>query len=105
MPNQVFNNWKIYPAQDDLADRHTDRGEIGDVWTKYHMGATVGLLGGLVVLLSAVVLTAFEYFSDEKSHSFWLFLAVYPLFALGAHCLDKISEMKRESKNISHEDE
>jgi len=105
MTNQVFNQTKIHPAKDIFAYRHTDRDEIGDVWTKYHTGATVGLLGGFVVLLSAIFLTVFEYFSGEKSHSFWLFLAIYPLFAIGAHCLDKISEMKREQENISHENE
>ena len=105
MTNQVLNETKTHLAKDIFAYNHVDRDEIGDVWTKYHTGACVGLLGGFVVLLSAIFLTVFEFFSGEKSHSFWLFLALYPLFAAGAHCLDKISEMKRGRENISHENE
>lgn len=105
MTNQVFNQTNYTPAKDVFAYRHTDRDPVGDIWTKYHTGACVGLLGGFIVLLSASFLTVFEYFAGEKSHSFWLFLLIYPLFAFGAHSLDKISELKRHNENISHKNE
>lgn len=103
MTNQVFNQTKQPLAKDIFAYQHTDRDIAADVWTKYHTGAVIGILGGFVVLLSAIFLTVFEYFSGEKPLNIWLFLAIYPLFAIGSHCLDKIGELKK--KNISHEDE
>jgi hypothetical protein len=97
MTNQVFNQIKKPLAENVFAYQHDDRDVIAETWTKYHIGAYIGLIGGFVVLLGAVFLTVFEYFSGEKSHSFWLFLSIYPLFAIGAHCLDKISELKKET--------
>ncbi len=105
MTNQVFNQTKIPAAKDNLAYQHTDHDIAADVWTKYHTGASVGLLGGFVILLSAIFLTVFELFSGEKTHSIWLFLTIYPLFAVGAHCLDKISELKKRHENISYEND
>ena len=105
MTGQFFNQPKFTRANDVLAYRHADRDVVADVWTKFHLGACVGLLGGFTVLLSAIFLTFFEYFSGEKTHSFWLFLSIYPMFAIGAHCLDKISELKNKGKNISYEND
>jgi hypothetical protein len=105
MTNQIFDQTKNPLAKDIFAYQHADRDLVADIWTKYHTGACIGLLGGFVILLSAIFLTVFEYFSDEKSHSFWLFLAIYPLFAVGAHCLDKISDLSKQKKNISDENE
>ena len=105
MTEQIFNQPKFTRANDVFAYRHTDRDLIADVWTKFHTGACFGLLGGFTVLLSAMFLTIFEYFAGEKTHSFWLFLSIYPLFALGAHCLDKISELEKKEKNTLYEND
>ena len=105
MTNQVFDQTKNPLAKDIFAYRHIDRDVVAETWTKYHIGAFVGLMGGLVILVGAMFLTVFEYFSSERSHSFWLFMTIYPLFAVGAHCLDKISELKKQKDNISHEND
>ncbi len=105
MTNQVFNQLNSPLTEKVLVNKKADHKLISNTWTKFHTGAFIGLLGGFLSLLSAVFLTVFEYFSGEKSHNFWFFLAVYPLFAIGVHCLDKISELKKRRENISHENE
>ena len=103
MTGRVFNHTKNPLTKNIFAVKSKEREAIAENWTKYHTGAIFGLLGGLVILLGAIFLTVFEYFAGEKSHSFWLFLSIYPLFAIGAHCLDKISELK--NRNISDEND
>ncbi len=105
MTNQFLNHPQNTLAENVFAYQLKDRNAIAENWTKYHSGAVLGLTGGLVILLGAIFLTVFEYFSGEKSHSFWLFLSIYPMFAIGAHCLDKISELKNKGKNISDEND
>jgi len=97
MTEQIFNQSNELLTKDVFVYHHHDRDLVGDVWTKYHTGATAGLLGGLMVFLSAVLIMAFEYFSGEKSHTLWLFLTGFALFAIGAHCLDKISDLKKQT--------
>jgi hypothetical protein len=67
-------------------------------WTLWHIGAGVGLLGGLLILCGASFLTVFEYFYNEKPHANWLFMTVLPLWILGAQCLDKIEEAEKARK-------
>lgn len=105
MTDQVFNQTKNPLAENVFAYKHADRDVVAETWTKYHIGAFAGLMGGLVILIGAIFLTVFEYFSGEKSHSFWLFMSIYPMFAVGAHCLDKMSELKKRHENISHEND
>jgi hypothetical protein len=53
------------------------------------------LPGGILVLLGAIFLNVFDLIAGDKPHGIWLFVVAYPLFALGAHCLDKLGEMKK----------
>jgi hypothetical protein len=64
--------------------------------TPYYAGAIIGLPGAILVLLGAVALNVFDLAAGDKPHGIWLFVAAYPLFALGAHCLDRIGEFKKE---------
>ena len=105
MTNQVFNQTNHSLAENISVSENKDRGLISENWTKYHTGAVIGLLGGFVVMLGAIFLNVFDLFSGDKPHGIWLFIAIYPLFAVGSHCLDKISELKRQKETISHENE
>jgi hypothetical protein len=108
MTDQIFNQTKNPLAENVSVNAHADRELINENWTKYHTGAFIGLLGGFVVLLGTIFLNVFDLFSGEKPHGIWLLLTIYPLFAIGAHCLDKISESKKQTKQkkfISHEND
>lgn len=67
-------------------------------WTVWHIGAGIGLLGGLLILFGACFLIIFEYFYNEKPHGNWLFPVVLPLWIFGAHCFDKIEEAEKAKK-------
>ncbi|HVE58805.1 MAG TPA: hypothetical protein VNB22_18365 [Pyrinomonadaceae bacterium] len=101
MTNQAFNQTNNPLAENVSVNQQ--RNLTGDNWTKYHTGALLGLLGGFIVLLGAIFLNVFDLFAGDKPHGIWLFIAIYPLFAIGSHCLDKISELKKQKENISPE--
>ena len=103
MTNQVFNQTNNPLAEN--VSGNQPRKLISAAWTKYHTGALTGLLGGFVVMLGAIFLNVFDLFAGDKPHGIWLFIAIYPLFALGAHCLDKISDLKKQKENISQEND
>ena len=103
MTNQISNAAEAILPTNNLKIEQIEYDDFAEKWTKFHTGALVGLLGGFIILLGAIFLTVFEYLSGEKSHGFWLFFTIYPLFAIGAHCLDKISELKKQKENISYE--
>ena len=98
MTNQVFNQTDNSSTEDVFANKHADRDLTFKNWTKYHTGALIGLPGGILILLGAIFLNVFDLMAGEKPHGIWLFFIIYPLFGFGAHCLDKISEMKKENK-------
>lgn len=62
------------------------------------LGSGIGLLGGTGFLVGAVFLTIFEYFYGENLHGNWFYLAVLPLWVLGAHCLDKIEDAEKAER-------
>lgn len=97
MTNQVFNQTNNSLAKNVSVSKQTSRNLINETWTKYHTGAFAGLAGGFVILFGVIFLNIFDLFAGEKPHGIWLFLTIFPLFAIGAHCLDKISELKKES--------
>ena len=70
----------------------------GSYWTIWHIGAGIGLLGGTLLLFGCCFLIIFQYFSGEKPLGVWLFLAVLPLWIIGAHCFDKAEEIERAGK-------
>jgi hypothetical protein len=55
-------------------------------------GAVIGFLGGTGSLMASIILTACDFLSSDKPRGSWLFLAVLPLWFLGAHSLDKAEE-------------
>lgn len=60
----------------------------GNRWL-WDMGASVGLIGGVCFFIGAVFMTVSEFFLSEKPRGSWMFLAVLPLWVIGAYCLDK----------------
>jgi hypothetical protein len=71
---------------------------IGSSWTIWDIGIGIGLLGGTLLLFGGCFLIIFQYFSGEKPLGVWLFLAVLPLWVIGAHCFDKIEETKKKTQ-------
>jgi len=70
--------------------------EIPDsYWTIWHIGAGIGLLGGIFILACAVFLSIFQFLYSEKPHGSWLYAVVLPLWILGAHCFDKIEDIDK----------
>ena len=67
---------------------------IGGNWTIWDIGVALGLVGGTGIFAVAVFLTVLTYFYSENPHGSWLFLAVLPLWVLGAYCFDKIEDGK-----------
>ena len=105
MTNQISNAAETILPTNNFSFKNAERNDFAEKWTKFHTGALVGLLGGFMILLGAIFLIVFEYLSGEKSHGGWLFFFPLPLLVLGAHCLDKISEIakaKREAKFIKN---
>jgi hypothetical protein len=75
-----------------------DKKEVtGGNWTIWDIGAGLGLLIGTCIFAAAVFLTVLSYFYSEHPHGSWLFLAVLPLWVLGAYCFDKIEDRKSQS--------
>ncbi len=70
---------------------------IGGNWTIWDIGVALGLVGGTGIFAVAVFLTVLTYFYSENPHGSWLFLAVLPLWVLGAYCFDKIEDRKSQS--------
>ena len=55
-------------------------------------GAAIGFLGGTGSFMAAILLTIYDFLLSDKPRGSWLFLAVLPLWFLGAHSLDKAEE-------------
>lgn len=68
-------------------------------WTIWHVGAGIGLLGGLMLLFGGCFLIVFEYFTGEKQLGIWLFPAILPLWIIGAHCFDKVEETEKSRES------
>ena len=72
-----------------------EKGIRDNGWTIWHIGAGVGLLGGLFILAFAGFLTIFQFLYSENPHGSWLYMVVLPLWVLGAHCFDKIEDIDK----------
>jgi len=72
-----------------------EKGMRGNHWTIWHIGAGVGLLGGLLTLGFASFLTVIQFLYSENSHGSWLYMIVLPLWVLGAHCFDKVEDIDK----------
>ena len=73
------------------------------VWLK--CGAGLGLAGGLLAGVVGFLLTGMSWLlgnevaaSSLGQAATWLIIAMIPLMAFGAHCLDKIEEIKKAKK-------
>lgn len=94
-----MTNYLVNTAENNLSKTFSDKKRIPEgSWTIWHIGAGVGLLGGLLLLFGGCFLIIFQYFSGDKPVGVWLFLAVLPLWILGAHCFDKVEEIERAGK-------
>jgi hypothetical protein len=83
-------------ADNTLPKAFINEKEIPDnCWTIWHIGAGVGLLGGMFILVCAVFLSIFQFLYSENLHDSWLYAVVLPLWILGAHCFDKIEEIDK----------
>jgi len=75
--------------------------EIRDnYWTIWHIGAGVGLLGGMFILVFASFLTIFQFLYSENPHGSWWYVVVLPLWILGAHCFDKIEDIDKARRIV-----
>lgn len=97
MTDQFFNQTNNSLAENASVSKHKKSNLINETWTKYHTGAFAGLAGGFIILFGVIFLNIFDLFAGEKPHGIWLFLMIFPLFAIGAHCLDKISEINKKA--------
>ncbi|MGC2239074.1 MAG: hypothetical protein WA584_23165 [Pyrinomonadaceae bacterium] len=87
----------LYPSEKILSNSAINKSEaVAKNWTIWHVGAGIGLLGGLLVLFGTAFLIIFEYLTGEKSPGIWLFTAVLPLWIFGAYCFDKLEELEKE---------
>ncbi|MDQ3713640.1 MAG: hypothetical protein M3388_15655 [Acidobacteriota bacterium] len=83
-------------ADNALPKAFINKKEIPDYyWTIWHIGAGVGLLGGMFILACAVFLSIFQFLYSEIPHGSWLYAVVLPLWILGAHCFDKIEDLDK----------
>ncbi len=94
----------LYASEKILLNSRINKSEtVARNWTIWHVGAGIGLLGGLLVLFGTAFLIIFEYLTGEKSLGNWLFAAVLPLWIFGAHCFDKLEELEKERINRYYE--
>ncbi|MDQ3064587.1 MAG: hypothetical protein M3R14_17245 [Acidobacteriota bacterium] len=73
------------------------------VWLNF--GAGLGLAGGLLAGVVGFLLTGMSWLlgnevaaSSVGQSATWLIIAMIPLMAFGAHCLDKIEAIKKAEK-------
>ena len=92
-----------------LKTKHIDEDIFQKTWSWWNIGAIFGLLGGMLAILIAVVLTlAMWLFKRDAVHislqtvTNVLFYSAFPLLFFGAYCLDKIDEIvkKKSPQNI-----
>lgn len=62
----------------------------------WNFGAGVGFVGGLMFFLGTIFLVVTDFFYGEKEHGIWLFPFAFLLLIFGAHCLDKIDDIRKE---------
>lgn len=70
--------------------------------TWWHVGAALGLAGSLTAGIVGFLLTAMSWLLGNElaasrlgQSAAWLIIAMIPLMALGAHCLDRVDRIKR----------
>jgi len=91
-----MTNHFAHSAGNALPKAFINKKEIsGSYRTILHIGAGVGLLGGMFILACAAFLTIFQFFYSENPHGNWLYAVVLPLWILGAHCFDKVEDIDK----------
>ena len=67
-------------AENALPKAFIDKKKFPDnYWTIWHIGAGIGLLGGVFFLAFASFLTIFQFLYSENPHGSWLYAVVLPL--------------------------
>lgn len=93
-----------------LKTKHIDEDIFQKTWSWWNIGAIFGLLGGMLAILIAVVLTiAMWLFKKDAVHislqtaTNVLFYSAFPLLFFGAYCLDKIDEIVKKKSRQNFE--
>lgn len=55
----------------------------------------------MTFLLGTIFLVVAEFLYGEKEHGIWLFPFAFVLLMFGAHCFDKISDIRKEKIAIT----
>jgi hypothetical protein len=71
---------------------------FGERISFWNLGAAGGLIGGLLLVFGTLFLNIAEFFYGEKEHGEWLFIVALLLLMFGAHCLDKIGDIRKAKK-------
>ena len=88
---------KLYLTKNRLTADTTVRGSRSDYRISFwNFGAGMSLAGGLIFLTGTIFLVVTESLYGEKEHGVWLFPTSFLLLMLGAHCLDKIDDIRKE---------
>jgi hypothetical protein len=90
----------------EISGKHIDEDFFQKSWSLWHFGATFGFFGGIVAILTGLVMTFAIWISQHNSWhiSFQkltntLFYCSFPMLFIGAYCLDKIDEaIKQKSR-------
>ena len=64
------------------------------------LGAITGFVGGVLLMISGLILSVIKYFNKENFHGWEVIIlaASFPLLVIGAHCLDLIDKGKKSKK-------
>ena len=85
--------------------KHVDNDEFQINFTSWHVGAILGLGGGVLSGLAGLILTAVAFFVGNEIAPASLNVAAtalifitFPAMTFGAHCLDKLDFIEKAAK-------
>lgn len=94
---------KKFQLSNSFAAESVEDRKLQSFWLS--VGAGLGLAGGFAAGVAGFLLTVMSWLfgnelaaSDVGKSATYLILAMIPLIMLGAHCLDKIDDLKRAKR-------